>query len=123
MKLNRSFFHSIGILLVGICLHFGFENFVLNSQHHYFQSIYLFTFLMLVITLLILEFLSVKFKEYLGYLFLFIVVLKLVAAKIFMNSIDGWQEKEFKFSFLILYLLSLILITRFAAKKLGKEES
>jgi hypothetical protein len=81
-----------------------------------------FTILVLITTLLIIEFLERKYREYLGYFFLIIVTLKLVAAKIFMNSFENWRENEFKFSFLILYLISLILITRFAIKKLMTEK-
>lgn len=122
MKLSRNFFLVIGIFVVSVFIHIGFTQLFKSEFKSYYTSIYLFTGILLLITLLIIQFLEQKYREFLGYLFLIIVTLKLVAAKIFMNSIEQRQENEFKFSFLVLYLISLILITWFTVKKLMNQE-
>lgn len=118
MMKSKKILNFLLIFLVCIAIHYISTKYILQIEKTYFGSIYLFTILVLSITLLIIEFLERKYREYLGYFFLIVVTLKLVGAKIFMNSFENWRENEFKFSFLILYLISLILITRFAIKKL-----
>lgn len=122
MMKSKKILNFLLIFLVCIAIHYISTKYILQIEKTYFGSIYLFTILVLITTLLIIEFLERKYREYLGYFFLIIVTLKLVAAKIFMNSFENWRENEFKFSFLILYLISLILITRFAIKKLLTEK-
>lgn len=122
MMKSKKILNFLLIFLVCIAIHYISTKYILQIEKTYFGSIYLFTILVLSITLLIIEFLERKYREYLGYFFLIIVTLKLVGAKIFMNSFENWRENEFKFSFLILYLISLILITRFAIKKLLTEK-
>ncbi|NLN34229.1 MAG: hypothetical protein GX159_11640 [Flavobacteriaceae bacterium] len=122
MMKSKKILNFLLIFLVCIVIHYISTKYILQIEKTYFVSIYVFTILVLITTLLIIEFLERKYREYLGYFFLIIVTLKLVAAKIFMNSFENWRENEFKFSFLILYLISLILITRFAIKKLMTEK-
>jgi hypothetical protein len=123
MKLSRNFYLSLGIFWVCLVLHFVIVQGILGIAKPYFTSLYIFTSLLLLITLLVIQFLEFKWRDYLGYFFLVVVAFKLVAAKIFMNSFEQRSENEFKFSFLVLYLISLILITWFTAKKLMNEES
>lgn len=122
MMKSKKILNFLLIFLVCIAIHYISTKYILQIEKTYFGSIYLFTILVLITTLLIIEFLERKYREYLGYFFLIIVTLKLVGAKIFMNSFENWRDNEFKFSFLILYLISLILITRFAIKKLLTEK-
>jgi hypothetical protein len=122
MKLSRNFFLAIGWFIIAIIFHIGFVQIIMAETKPYYSSIYIFTSILLLITLLIIQFLEYKWRDFLGYFFLIVVALKLVAAKIFMNSIELRQENEFKYSFLVLYLISLILITWFTAKKLMNEE-
>ena len=119
---SKKILNFLLIFLVCIAIHYISTKYFFQIDKTYFVSIYVFTILVLITTLLIIEFLERKYREYLGYFFLIIVTLKLVAAKFFMNSFENWRENEFKFSFLILYLISLILITRFAIKKLMTEK-
>lgn len=123
MKLTRNFFLAIGIFLLTILLHLGFVQVFLEESKPYYTSIYVFTISLLVVTLLVIQLLEYKWRDYLGYFFLVVVAIKLVAAKIFMNSIEQRHENEFKFSFLVLYLISLILITWFTVQKLMNEEN
>jgi len=122
MKFFKQSSILIGILLAFILVHFGLMKFILGVEKYYFIPIYSFVLIVLLVTILIVQFLELKFREHLGYFFLVIVALKLIAAKIFMNNFAEWKENAFKFSFLVLYLVSLILITWFVAKKLLREE-
>lgn len=122
MMKSKNILNFLLIFLVCIAIHYISTKYFFQIDESYFTSIYVFTILVLITTLLIIEFLERKYREYLGYFFLIVVTLKLVAAKIFMNSFENWRENDFKFSFLILYLISLILITRFAIKKLMTEK-
>lgn len=122
MRLTKNAFTAMIILLVCILSHYLLMEWVFKIHKPYFISIYVFTFLVLMITMTVIELLEKKYREFLGYIFLIIVVLKLFSAKLFMNSFVNWRENEFKFSFLVLYLISLILITWFVAKKLLKEK-
>ena len=119
----KSFLISITFLVTAILIHFVLFEFVLKIQKPYFTSIYIFIFFVLILSSLLIQLLEKSFKEQLGYFFLVVVALKLLAAKIFIDSFPQKDEAEFKFSLLILYLVSLILITWFTAKKLLNQES
>lgn len=120
---TKNFLIVISILLAAIGIHFFLFDVILNSSKPYFLSIYIFVFLILIGSSLVIQFLEMGFKEHLGYFFLVIIGIKLVAAKVFIDSFPNSQESEFKFSLLVLYLISLILITWFTAKKLLNQES
>lgn len=75
-----------------------------------------------MVTLVLVQLLEKSFKQQLGFMFLVIVALKLLSAKLFMNKFPEYKEDEFKFSFLVLYMMSLILITLYTAQKLLKSE-
>lgn len=123
MMLSRNFLLACVVMGVVLGLHYLIFQFGLDNYKTYFESIYLFISLLFVITLSLIQIIEKIYKEQLGYFFLVIVALKLGAAKIFLNSIPEWQEPVFKFSFLGLYLISLILITWFTARILLKSEN
>lgn len=110
-------------MLAAIVIHFGLTQWVLEIQKSYFVSIYIFVLLLLVISSLMIVFLEKSFKEQLGYFFLVVVAFKLLAAKLFIDSFLENKEVEFKLSLIILYLISLGLITWFTAQKLLKQEN
>lgn len=123
MKLDRNFFWAIGIMTGSVLFHFILMNFILDLPKSYYSAIYLFVILALLITSGLIIILERNFREFLGYLFLIIITLKLVAAKVFIDFIGKKDEPEFKFSFLVLYLISLTLITWFTSRKLLKSEN
>lgn len=120
---TRNFLIVLGILLMAIGIHYFLFAILLENSKSYFSSIYIFVFLILILSSLVIQFLEIGFKEHLGYFFLVVVGVKLVAAKVFIDSFEQKQEPEFKFTLLVLYLISLILITWFTAKKLLNQES
>lgn len=119
----KNFLISLACLSTAIFIHFILFEYILKIQKNYFSSIYIFIFCILILSSLFIQILERSFKEQLGYFFLLVVALKLVAAKVFIDSFALKDEAEFKFSLLILYLVSLILITWFTAKKLLNQES
>lgn len=120
---TKNFMISLVWLSSAIFIHFILFEFILKIQKLYFSSIYIFIFCVLILSSLLIQILEKSFKEQLGYFFLVVVALKLVAAKVFIDSFPENNEPEFKFSLLVLYLISLILITWFTAKKLLNQES
>lgn len=103
-------------------LHFAFMRFVLESETD-FLPIYKFTTFILALVLAIVVQLNMVAKSYIGFLFLFVMGLKLFVAKIFMDRQGQLGNPEFKYSFVVLYLISLVLITVFLVKLLKQAEN
>jgi|SRR5690606_17238734 len=111
------------ILFFLICLlvHFLIMEFVIQSSAD-FLSIYIFTGIVSTVTLILIGEANEFFHKQLGFIFIGIIALKLIAAKLFMNSFDEIDEPIYKYSFIILYLISLVLITVYTAKLLLNPE-
>lgn len=111
------------LYFIGIeAIHYAFMDFVLESKTD-FMPIYKFTTFILALVLAIVVQLNMIAKSYIGFLFLFVMGLKLFVAKIFMDRQDQLGIAEFKYSFVVLYLISLVLITVFLVKLLKQEEN
>lgn len=116
----KSFKKAIGYILFFMCciaVHFLILRFGLNSESD-FLWIYIFTGLVCALTLFLIAELNTYFHKHLGFLFIGIIAVKLVAAKIFMDNSVDLDNAQLKFGFIILYLISLVLITLFTAKLL-----
>ncbi len=116
----KSFKKAIGYILFFLCcivVHFLILRFGLNSESN-FTLIYIFTGLVCTLTLFLIAELNTYFHKHLGFLFIGIIAVKLVAAKIFMDNSIDLDNGQLKFGFIILYLISLVLITLFTAKLL-----
>ena len=87
-----------------------------------FTSIYLFTTLVCTLTLFLIAEINSFFHKHLGFIFIGVIALKLLSAKLFMDYSEQLNNGEFKFSFIILYLISLVLITLFTARLLLNPE-
>jgi len=111
------------ILFFLICLlvHFIIMEFVIQSSAD-FLPIYIFTGIVSGVTLIAIGDSNEFFHKSLGFIFIGIIALKLIAAKLFMNSFDEIDEPIYKYSFVILYLISLVLITVYTAKLLLNPE-
>src|SRR5690606_28341116 len=117
MKDFKKAFGYIFFFLVCIGLHFLILRFGLNSETD-FSLVYIFTGLVCALTLILIAELNAFFHKYLGFLFIGIIAVKLVAAKVFMDNSLDLDNGQLKFGFIILYLISLVLITLFTAKLL-----
>lgn len=111
----------IGFFFICILAHFLIMRFGLKSETD-FTSIYIFTATVNILTLLLITELNTFFHKYLGFIFIAIIALKLMVAKFFMDNSVNLDNPEEKYTLLILYLLSLVLITVFTAKLLLKPE-
>lgn len=118
MKIDKNFLLALTGILLAISLHFILFEWIFEIQKPYFQQIYIFILIVFVLSILAVQLLEINFKEQLGYFFLVVVAVKLLVAKLFVDRFDEYQEPEFKFSLLGLYLISLIFITWFTANKL-----
>lgn len=111
------------LYFIGIeAIHYAFMDFVLESKTD-FMPIYKFTTFILAIVLAIIVQLNMVAKNYIGFLFLFVIGLKLFVAKLFMDRQALLSIPEFKYSFVVLYLISLVLITVFLVKLLKQAEN
>src|SRR5690606_31923739 len=110
--------YFIGIEVV----HYAFMSFVLESETD-FLPIYKFTTFVLALVLAIVVQLNMVARNYIGFLFLFVIGLKLFVAKIFMDRQTQLNLSDFKYSFVVLYLISLVLITVFLVKLLKEGEN
>lgn len=121
MKNFKKVLAYIVFFLVCIAVHFIIMKFGIRSEAD-FSSIYIFTALVCSLTLLLIVEVNSFFHKHLGFIFIGIIALKLFAAKMFMDNSEQLDIAEFKFSFIILYLISLVLITLFTAKLLLNPE-
>lgn len=103
-------------------LHFVFMRFILEIETD-FMPIYKFTTFVMALVLAIVVQLNMIARNYIGFLFLFVMGLKLFVAKIFMDRQEQLNSPDFKYSFVVLYLISLVLITVFLVKLLKQEEN
>lgn len=111
------FITFLGILLIHyLMMKFGFQ------RDENFTAIYIFTSATCGIMLWSIAELDTFFHKYLGFIFIGFIAVKLIAAKIFMNQFETIDEPVYKYSFIVLYLISLVLITTFTAKLLLKPE-
>lgn len=117
MKNFQKAFGYIGFFLLCIGIHYLIVKFGFKSETD-FTLVYLFTGLVCALTLILIAELNAFFHKYLGFLFIGIIALKLVAAKVFMDNSLDLDNGQLKFGFIILYLISLVLITLFTAKLL-----
>lgn len=109
------------IFLVCLLVHFLVMQFVIQSSAD-FLPIYIFTGIVSLVTLIAIGEANEFFHKSLGFIFIGIIALKLIAAKVFMNSLEEIDEPIYKYSFVVLYLISLVLITVYTAKLLLNPE-
>ena len=109
------------IFLVCLLVHFLIMQFVIQSSAD-FLPIYIFTGIVSLVTLIAIGEANEFFHKSLGFIFIGIIALKLIAAKVFMNSLEEIDEPIYKYSFVVLYLISLVLITVYTAKLLLNPE-
>lgn len=119
-RVKNKFIQAVGYLvlfLICILIHFLWMKFISHSESD-FTKIYIFTGIVCFLTLFLIAEANEYFHKYLGFIFIGIIALKLIAAKIFMNGFEPIYKAEYKYSFVVLYLLSLVLITIYTAKLL-----
>lgn len=83
-----------------------------------FKTVYDFLVVVSVVALLLIAFADSLFHKQLGFVFLFIISFKLIAAGIFIKKFPLIIMTEYKISFIVLYLISIVLITIFATRLL-----
>jgi|SRR5690554_66796 hypothetical protein len=104
--------YAVVLLLHFLLIRYGFD-----SAADY-SNVYTFSFLLCLITLLLVAFANLIFHKQLGFVFIFVISLKLMSAAIFMKQSDFNEQPELKYSFVVLYLISIVLITVFTARLL-----
>lgn len=113
---QNAFLYFIGFLTI-VLTHYLIFKFGVQSELD-FTQIYLFTTSMCLLVLLSIALFNKIIHKQLGFIFLGIVFLKLFVAKLFMMNFEEINVREYKISFIVLYLFSLVLITIFTSRLL-----
>lgn len=108
--------YALGLLAV-LLFHLLFFRFVLHIDSD-FRTIYDFVFGVGVVSLFLIALANRFYHSLLGFIFLVVITLKLIAAGIFVNTYAPLDQTEIKASFIVLYLISIVLITIFTARLL-----
>jgi len=105
------------LFLILILIHFGAMKFVFGFEGN-LLPVYGFTFSICAVALFFMAAANTVFHKQLGFFYIGVISLKLLSAIVFMKNFKPIGEPEFKFSFIILYLISIVLITIFTARLL-----
>jgi len=122
--MNKHFLKAVFYILfflACVLVHYLLMKFAFHSEAD-FTSIYTFTIIICAFTLFLIAEANEFFHKYLGFIFIGIIAAKLIAARIFMNRFELMDETQYKYSFIVLYLISLVLITIYTAKLLLSPE-
>ncbi len=116
MKKYQSLSIVILVFVLQTLLHYFIGSYYGLANEQFFK-IYGFLFFITLVVLLIVEFSNAYFKEQLGFVFLAIIVFKLIAAILFMKMTDMSQSPQ-KYHFLLAYLFLILVYTIYVAQKL-----
>ncbi len=122
--MNKNFLKAayyVLFFLFCVLIHYLLMKFVFHFESD-FTFIYVFTAIICALTLFLIAEANAFFHKQLGFIFIGIIAVKLIAAKIFMNGFELIDETPYKYSFVVLYLISLVLITIYTAKLLLNPE-
>lgn len=98
-------------------LNYLFVSYILELEGD-FMPIYFFTTVLCLVTLLMIAETDNLFHKWLGFIFIGIILLKLVAAKVFMNLYEEIDLPRYKYTFVFLYLINIALVTIYTARLL-----
>lgn len=116
--------NSIYIILyfVLFLVHFGFWHFYIKSSESVFIKYYLFLTLIFLMVITMITFIRKIYPNYVGFVFLGLVLFKLTLMLLIMNKLNFKNIPDYKFHFIIPYLVSLVLETLYSVDILKKDE-
>lgn len=110
-------FFYLFLFLILILIHFVIMKFVIGFDGD-LLPVYGFTFSICAVALFFIAAANTVFHQQLGFFYIGIISLKLLSAVVFMKNFKAIEQPEYKFSFIILYLVSIVLITIYTARLL-----
>ena len=120
--MKKSNFIYIAIYFLMFLVHFIFFQNYVKCCEVAFIKYYLFLTLLFMMVLTVMSIFKKIYPDYLGFVFMGLVLFKLAMMFIIMNKLDLNEVPNYKLHFIIPYLVSLTLVTLFSVKLIQKDE-
>ena len=121
MKIKKTTIYII-LFFIMFFLHFGIWQYLELGFETTFIRYYLFLTVLFTIVITILSIIKKIYPNYIGFGFMGLVMFKLIIMFLVMKKLNLNEVPNFKFHFIIPYLISLVLETLYAVKLIQTEE-
>jgi hypothetical protein len=121
MKISATTFYVILYFLM-LLVHLGLWKYLEIGHDLVFLRYYIFLTLLFVMVITVLTIIRRMFPKYIGFGFMGLVMVKMMALFIVMNQLDLSAVPNYKMHFAIPYLVSLLLETLYAVKLIQIED-
>ena len=115
-------FLYIALYFVMFILHFILFQQWVGCCETIFIKYYLFLSILFIMVITIMSIFKNLYPEYLGFVFMGLVMLKLAMMFIIMNKLNLSQVPNYKYHFILPYLVSLVLVTMYSVNLIQKNE-
>ncbi len=112
----------IALYFVMFALHFVIWNYLNIGFETVFIRYYLFLTILFMMVVTVMSIFKIIYPNYLGFVFLGLVLVKLTLMMIVMNKLKISEVPDFKLHFIIPYLISLTLVTLYSISIIKKDE-
>ncbi len=115
-------FLYIGLYFVMFIVHFFLFQNTAGCCETVFIKYYLFLSMMFIMVITVMSIFKNLYPEYLGFVFMGLVMLKLAMMFVVMNKLNLSQVPHYKYHFILPYLVSLALVTLYSVGLIQKSE-
>lgn len=121
MKINVNALYIV-LFFVMLFAHFGILQWLEVGHEVVFTRYYIFLTLLFVMVITVLTIIRRMFPQYIGFGFMGLVMVKMMALFIAMNQLELSTVPNYKLHFALPYLISLLLETLYAVKLIQTED-
>jgi hypothetical protein len=118
----KSNFVYIGVYFLMFIVHFVLFRQLVGCCETVFIKYYIFLSLLFMMVLTVMSVFKNLYPEYLGFIFMGLVMIKLSMMFLIMNKLHLSQVPYYKYNFILPYLVSLTLVTLFSVRLIQKNE-
>lgn len=115
-------FLYIALYMVMFVMHFVLFKTYVNCCETVFIKYYLFLTLLFMMVITIMSIFKNLYPEYLGFIFMGLVLVKLAMMFLIMNKLNLNEVPNYKLHFILPYLVSLTLMVLYSVKLIQKDE-
>ena len=115
-------FLYIALYMVMFVMHFALFKTYVNCCDTVFIKYYLFLTLLFMMVITIMSIFKNVYPEYLGFIFMGLVLVKLAMMFLIMNKLNLNEVPNYKLHFILPYLVSLTLMVLYSVKLIQKDE-
>lgn len=115
-------FLYIGLYFLMFAVHFFLFQHWVGCCETEFIKYYLFLSILFIMVITVMSIFKNLYPEYLGFVFMGLVMLKLAMMFIIMNKLNLSKIPHYKFHFILPYLISLTLVTLYSVGLIQKSE-